>query len=102
LGSPALRRTRKISARLGRPFTLLEPQLEELEDPKHPLHKAPYETMVKELNLPISAYTLQQNCTKRRGARRFKNLRSKVISPWNKEKRVVYGHNHLGKGIYGF
>ena len=102
LGSPALRRTRKISARLGRPFTLLESQLEELEDPKHPLHKAPYETIIKELNLPISAHRLQQNCSKRRGAKRFKNLRSKAISPWNKEKRVVYGHNHSGKGIYGF
>jgi hypothetical protein len=39
---------------------------------------------------------------KRRGAKRFKNLRSKAISPWNKEKRVAYGHNHAGKGIYGF
>jgi heat shock protein HspQ len=102
LGSPALRRTRKLSFRLGRKSTISEETLDDLMNENNPLNSQPYETIIIEKDLPVSAHTLQQNFSKRKGAKRFKKPRSKAISKENKGKRVQYGQNHKKETITSF
>jgi len=101
-GSLALRRTRKLSSNLGRPFSVSASVLNDLIRDNNPLNTKPYETQVQQLDLPVTAHTLQQNFRKRKGARRFKKLKSRAISKENKVKRVKYGQEHRGKTITSF
>jgi hypothetical protein len=102
LGSPAKRRTRKISTRIGRPTKVSEEVLDRVIDPNDPLNDKPYETIIEELGLNISAHAFQQAVTKRRGAKRYKKPKSKGISKINKKKRVKYGQEHKDETITGF
>jgi hypothetical protein len=102
LGSPAIRKTRKLSSKLGRNAILPDSLLEELQDEKHPLNNKRYDQIVQELDLPVSAHTLQYNCVKRTGAKRFKKVKSSTISKENKGKRIIYGQEHRDKGIGDF
>jgi transposase len=99
LGSPALRRTRKLSERLGRKPVLSESTLDEIIDPEGEDHSKPYQQIVKDRDLAISAEGLQQNCSKRKNAKRYKKPYTKKISIDNKGKRVFYGQTHHKKVI---
>jgi len=94
IGSPAFRRTRKLSSRLGRRFTVSESTLDELLDENNPLNDKPYTTQVQQLQLPITPRVLQRNFSKRKGAKRYKMPYTKEISQNNREKRVKYGQEH--------
>ncbi len=94
IGSPAFRRTRKLSSRLGRRFTVSESALDELLDENNPLNDKPYTTQVQQLQLPITPRVLQRNFSKRKGAKRYKMPYTKEISQNNREKRVKYGQEH--------
>ena len=102
IGSPAYRRTRKISARLGRKYIVPTAVLDDLLRKDNPLNTKPYETIVKELHLPIKPRTLQHNFTVRKGARRYKKPRIKAISQKNRVERVKYGQEHRDKTICYF
>src|SRR6266496_169514 len=98
LGSKALRRTRKISKRLGRKYTVTTATLDDLLRKDNPLN-TPYETIVKELNLPIKPRTLQHNFMVRKAARRYKKPRIKAMSQKNRVERVQYGRLHQNETI---
>jgi hypothetical protein len=53
IGSPAYRKIRKTSKRLGRKYILSTPIFDDLLRHDHPLNCKFYATQVKELNLPI-------------------------------------------------
>jgi DDE superfamily endonuclease len=100
LGSPAKRRTRKLSTRLGQPQRVSSSELQSLLDPKNPLHYQSYDVQAQDL--PIKPKTLQQNLVKRTGAKRFRKPKVKAISAKNKRVRISYGINHRGKTIRSF
>ena len=53
-GSMAVRRTRTISKRLGRPSKILKSTCKMLVDPRYnPVCKQPYEVMIQYFNLPV-------------------------------------------------
>jgi hypothetical protein len=54
LGSPAYRRTRKVSKRLGRPYIISESQLRAILFPFHRLYGLRYPTIVKNESFSIS------------------------------------------------
>jgi hypothetical protein len=99
IGSPAYRRTRKLSRCLEALRRLSEALLNGLLDPSNPSHHLGYEGQVKALNLPVTAHTLQQNFATRRGAKRFKKLRTSNISDKNKSLRVQYSYEYDDKTI---
>lgn len=102
LGDKAFRRTRKISKRLGRKYIVATETLDDLLRKDNPLNTKPYETIVKELNLPIKPRTLQHNFAVRKGARRYKKPRIKAMSQKNRVERVQYGQEHRSKTISRF
>jgi hypothetical protein len=104
LGSPAKRRTRKLSTRLGQPRRISSPLLSSLVDPSHPLHFKSYEQQAKSLPIskPIRPKTLQQNLSKRLHARRYKAPRTQAIRKANKPIRVRFGHQHKEKILLGY
>lgn len=102
LGDQAYRKTRKISTRLGRKYTVDTVTLDDVLRKDHPLNTKPYETIVKELHLPIKPRTLQHNFAVRKGARRYKKPRIKGISQKNHVERVQYGQEHRDKTICRF
>lgn len=101
-GSPAYRRTRRLSSHLGRSYTTSEKVLDALLDPEDPAHSLRYEGQVKAKQLAIKPKTLQQNFAKRKGAYRFKKPRIKRITAKNRAERVRYGKNHQNRTITGF
>ena len=102
LGSKAFRRTRKISKRLGRDYTVSEATLAPLLDENNPLNTKPYETQIKELHLPLTTRSLRRNFSKRFGARRYKKPYTKEISQKNHIERIQYGQEHRFKTISDF
>ena len=102
IGSPAMRRTRKLSKRLGRPYTVDPSELQPLLSPTHPYHDARFEAIVADFNIPIQPRTLQAEFKKCYKAQRFKKPRSKPISIKNKKLRVRYGWEHKNKKITSF
>jgi hypothetical protein len=58
LGSPALRRTRKLASRLGRKSEVSASVLSTITDLENPIHKKLYKEQVKELGLLVTAQTL--------------------------------------------
>jgi hypothetical protein len=101
-GSPAIRRTRKQSTRLGRPRKLKIESLQSLLSPTHPSHSLPYPSQIEAEDLSVHPHTLQQNFTKRLGAKRYKKRRTTAISPINKRDRVKYGEIHKNHNITHF
>jgi hypothetical protein len=95
IGSPAYRRTRKTSTRLGRKYILSTPILDDLLRHDHPLNCKPYATQVKELNLLIKPRTLQHNFAVRKGAKRYKKLKIKTMS----QKKIVLIGLNMAKNI---
>jgi hypothetical protein len=59
-------------------------------------------SQVEAEDLKVSSHTLQQNITKRTGAKRFKKRRTKAISAKNKRARVQYGKNLRKRNITDF
>jgi hypothetical protein len=94
--------TRKVSIRLGRKYRISTSVLDDILRKDHPLNCKPYATQVKKLNLPIKPRTLQHNFAVRKGARRYKKPRIKVMSQKNRVDRVKYGEKHQDKTIYRF
>jgi hypothetical protein len=101
LGSPGLRRTRKLAARLGRKSKVSEADLEKVTNQEDPLHEEPYSEQAKTLDGRPSARTLQHHATQA-GARRFKKRYTTEISKKNKPIRVEYGEKHEKATLTGF
>lgn len=99
-GSPAKRRTRKLSTCLGQRRRISSPDLNGLLEPKNPLHFLPYEEQAEAF--PVKPKTSQQNLSKRLGARYFKKPFSKTISNVNKQKRIAYAQAHQYKTVKAF
>jgi len=100
-GSPAFRRTRKQSARLGRKPKVSAADLGRLTNQQDPIHEEPYEVQAKTLDGQPAARTLQAHAS-RAGAKRFKKRYTTEISKKNKLIRVEYGKEHEKKTITGF
>lgn len=100
--SPAFRRTRKLSKRLGRPYTINPEELQPFLSPTHPYHDSSYETIVRDFDIPIQPRTLQAEFKACYNAKRYKKLNTKGISKKNKGLRVRYGWEHKGKKIIKF
>ena len=92
-GSPAFRRTRKQSLRLGRPAKVSAADLKRLTNQQDPIHEEPYEIQAKTLKGQPSARTLQAHASQA-GARRFKKRYTTQISEDNKQFRMEYGKKH--------
>lgn len=101
LGSLALRRTRKLSARLGRKSKVSASDLQTVTNQQDPIHEEPYERQAQTLKNKPSAYTLQRHANQD-GARRFKKRYTSEISKTNKPIRVQYGQKHEKKTLTGF
>jgi hypothetical protein len=100
-GSPAARRTRKQSSRLGRPAKVSAADLKRLTNQQDPIHEEPYEIQAKTLDGQPSARTLQAHAS-RAGARRFKKRYTTEVSRQNKLIRVEYGKKHENDTLTGF
>ncbi|KAF2420199.1 hypothetical protein EJ08DRAFT_683420 [Tothia fuscella] len=98
IGSPARRRTRKRSSRLGRKSEVTAAVLSYITDQNHPIHEKPYQEQVQELGLSVRPSTLQHHANKD-GAQRFKKAYITEISNANVYKRVAYGHEHVDKTL---
>lgn len=101
LGSPALRRTRKIAARSGPKSVVSASVLETITDQENPIHEKSYEEQVKELGLSCQPSTLKHHATSA-GAKRFKKAYTAEISEKNLKERVEYGQRHKDKTLTGF
>ncbi|KAL2038036.1 hypothetical protein N7G274_009256 [Stereocaulon virgatum] len=97
IGQTAYRRTRKISLRLGRPFSVSQNQLEMLISPsQNPVRNQTYEAQLDYHNIPLSKRGLQRTLTRRaNGSRRYKQTYiGKLISQTNRQKRLEYGKTY--------
>lgn len=104
-GSPAFRRTRKLSTRLGRPSTVSKETCEMLVSPsRNPVRNQSYEAQIAYHNLSIKKRALQHTLRKyTKGAQRYRmQYRKKKISPVNLQKRVTYGQEHQDKTVDDF
>ena len=99
--SPALRRTRKQSFRLGRKSKVSASDIIKLTNQEDPIHEEPYEIQAQTLPGQPSARTLQSHAA-RLGARRFKKRYTTEISARNKSIRIQYGKTHENKPLTGF
>jgi hypothetical protein len=100
-GSPALRRTRKQSFRLGRKSKVSASDIIKLTNQQDPIHEEPYEIQAQTLPSQPSARTLQSHAA-RLGARRFKKRYTTEISARNKSIRIQYGKTHENETLTGF
>jgi hypothetical protein len=102
-GSPAYRRSRKLSQRLGRKPKLTNDQIQRLLSPSNPTRNQPYEHQIQHFNLPCKTRALQRALQKRTNhARRYKSVRVKQISKANKAKQKQYSQEHQEKTINEF
>jgi transposase len=102
-GSPAYRRSRKLSQRLGRKQNLTNDQIQCLLSPSNPTQNQHYEHQIQHFNLPCTTRTLQQTLQKRTNhARRYKSVRIKEVSKANKAERKKYGQEHQNRTIDEF
>ena len=95
-GTPiAIRRTRKLSARLGKPPRIDSPALTALLDREYPDHYLSNDQLSQKFDLhPI---TVQQNLSKRLNACRYRKSHMKAISRTNKDTRIEYRSQYKGK-----
>jgi hypothetical protein len=101
IGSPALRRTRRLGSRLGPKPLVSASVLETITDQTNPIHEKHYSEQVKELGLSCQPSTLQHHANKA-GAKRFKKAYTSEISPQNLQKRVDYGKKYRDITLTGF
>jgi transposase len=102
-GSPAYRRSRKLSNRLGRQPVIMDTQIQCLLSPSNPVRNQHYEHQIQHFKLPCSTRTLQGTLQNRTNhARRYKSVRIKQLSNSNKKKRKEYGQEHQNKTINEF
>jgi hypothetical protein len=101
LGSPALRRTRRIAAIPGPKPLVSASDLETITDQENPIHEKSYKDQVEELGLKCKPSTLQHHANKA-GAKRFKKAYTTEISEKNLDERVQYGQEHKEKTLTGF
>jgi hypothetical protein len=105
LGSPALRRTRKLSDRLGRKSRISEETCKMLVSPsRNPVRDQLYEAQIEYHKLPIRARQLKTRLKQTtKNGRRFKMAYvKKEISGPNKDLRVKYGEEHQNKTVEDF
>jgi hypothetical protein len=105
LGSPATRRTRKLSTRLGRHSRVSAETCHMLVSPsQNPVRDQQYEAQIEYHQLPIQKRQLQRRLKveTRGGQRRKQAYVKKRISPANKIKRTDYGKEHQGKTVQDF
>ncbi len=98
-GSPALRRTRKQSSRLGRNQKICASNLDRLIDLNDPIHTAPPEAQIEQLGLNCTTRTLRSNLRNRKDAGRFKKAPVPPLSEKNRNLRIQYGQEHRTKTI---
>jgi hypothetical protein len=102
-GSPAYRRSRKLSKRLGRQPKLTDEQLRRLLSPSNPVRNQHYEHQIEHFGLSCGIRTLQIALRDRANhARQYKSVRIKQLSTSNKEKRKEYAKEHQEKTIDDF
>ena len=102
-GSPAYRKSRKLSKRLGRQPKLTDEQLQRLLSPSNPVRNQHYEHQIEHFGLSCNIRTLQIALRDRANhARRYKSVQIKQLSNNNKEKRKEYGKEHQEKTIDNF
>jgi transposase len=102
-GSPAYRRGRKLSKRLGRQPQLTDEQLQHLLSPSNPVRNQHYAHQIEHFGLSCGIRTLQTALRDRANhAGRYKSVRIKQLSSSNKEKRKLYGKEHQEKTIEKF
>jgi hypothetical protein len=102
LGSPAHRRSRKRSLRLGRKPKLLEETCKKLVSPsRNPVQDQLLEAQIEHHNLNVSTRTLQRSLKRyTNSGQRYKQAYiQKKISHKNGELQVNYGHEHQDKSI---
>ena len=105
LGTPALRRTRKLSDRLGRKSRISDETCKMLVSPsRNPVRDQLYEAQIEYHHLPIKARQLKTRLKQAtKGGRRFKMASvKKQISSKNKDLRVKYGQEHKDKSVDDF
>ena len=105
LGSPAYRRTRKLSQRLGKPSTVSDETCKLLVSPsRNPVRDQLYEAQIEYHHLPIQKRQLQRKLKEAtNGGQRYKQAYiKKKLSAKNKRLRVAYGLEHENKGIDDF
>lgn len=105
LGSPAYRRTRKMSLKLGRrPKVSKEPCQMLVSPSRNPVRNQLYEAQIQYYNLPVKKRALQRQLLKNtQGARRYKQAYiKKTISAKNQHERTEFRREHQGKGVDNF
>ena len=102
LGSPGLRRTRKLSKNLGRPSQVSAGVCKMLVSPsQNHVRDQQLEAQIEYHNIPIQARQLQRRlrAETRGGYRRKQAYVKKILSSNNLEKRTIYGQEHQYKTI---
>jgi hypothetical protein len=102
IGSSAIRRTRKLSNRIGRKRKICEAALDRLVDPNDPIHQAPPTTQIEELGLECTTRTLRSTLRNQRNAGRYKQRPVAPLSKKNQDLRIQYGEEHQKKTIRGW
>ena len=104
IGAIVLRSTRKVSKKLGRKSKVTKAMAQMLVDPsRNPVRDQHYDAQIEYHNLPVKQRQLQRKLKELVKARRFKMaFVKKQVSAKNKEERVAYGTEHIGKTIEDF
>ena len=105
MGSMAVRRTRQVSTKLGRPSKISKSTCKMLVNPRrNPVRNQPYEVMIQHFKLPVGPRQLQRKLREHtKGGRRYKcAFVKKVVSHKNREERTAYGWRHGDKTIDDF
>ena len=104
LGSPAYRKNRKRSKRLGRKPKIPKEQLDVLVSPtQNPVRDQPYETQIAYHGIEASVKTLQRSLrAHKHDAQLFVQRQIQEIRPYNEEERMAYALEHKDKTVDNF
>jgi hypothetical protein len=105
LGSPAYRRTRQYSSKLGRPSKLSKESYKMLVSPsRNPVRNQHYEAQIEFHKLDVKPRTIQRNLKRytEQGQRYKQAYVSKTLSKKNRQERIDYGEEHKDKTIEDF
>jgi hypothetical protein len=104
LGSPAFRRTRKLSSRLGRKSRISDETCKILVSPSRNPIRDQYKAQIAYHNLPVKKRQLQTIFKQSsNGGQRYKQAYvKKLLSRKNRGERVHYGAAHQHKTIHDF
>jgi hypothetical protein len=98
-GLPALRRIRKQSSRLGRNQKICASSLDRIIDLNDPIHEAPPEAQIEQLDLNCTTRTLRSNLRDRKNAGRYQTTPVPPLSEKNRDLREKYGCTYQKKTI---